>query len=205
MFETIIRSLVSVDDGKRQWNKDTELDSQLPFQEVPSQEWWKGLEDFKQLHPALWEDPKLGDQRFKSHQDISMVCLIMIFMVCPMVKVTRAINEMMTRWWWWHHADKRIFVVSSMMTRDTSKRFSSFSNGDSDKSYRQGNDKMTRVTSKGASEQMSWSLGRRVPTSSHLVVDYHWLSLVITDYHWLPLIITDYHWLSFIIIDYHWL
>ena len=29
---------------------------------------------------------------------------------------------------------------------------------------------VTRVTSKGASEQMSWSLGRRVPASSHLVV-----------------------------------
>ena len=38
MFETIIRSLVSVDNGKRQRNGNTELDSQLPFQEVPSQE-----------------------------------------------------------------------------------------------------------------------------------------------------------------------
>ena len=77
MFETIIRSLVSVDNGKRHRNGNTELDSQLPFQEVPSQEWWKGLEDFKQLYPALWEDPKLGDQRFKSHQDMFVVCLIM--------------------------------------------------------------------------------------------------------------------------------
>ena len=38
MFETIIRSLVSVDNGKQQRNRNTELDSQLPFQEVPSQE-----------------------------------------------------------------------------------------------------------------------------------------------------------------------
>ena len=59
-------------------------------------------------------------------------------MVCPKVKATRGISEKMT------DSDKRIFMVSSMKTRDTSKRFSGFSDVDSDKSYQQGNDKMTR-------------------------------------------------------------